>query len=390
MNTAPYLTIEYRDPVEGFPGWLVINDLPGCLCAGGMRVQKELTRDHVTAMARNMTLKMRICRLPIGGAKCGIRYDPQAPGKLAAMGRFMAAIKPYITTCYSMGPDLNTTMEELEGIAAEMGILSVKTAIAQAQGMPIDVFKRRYAVLGKEALPGRSLGAVRAGYGVAAAALAVLRRLRIAPEAAAIAVQGFGTLARAAMAGLAHHGAGVCAIADARQCVRCAPEDRDGLQALSATPGTLLPESPIPPIVGRESDRDAILGLPCDVLILAAIENVITAANAHEVQARAVVPGANLAVSPEAEEILHQRGVLVLPSFLAGCGGSLSMNGLFGPRRFPTPEDVVSYIEQAMAAMVERVLDLARREGVSPTQAAFRCLEDVPKRNRPYAVDEPE
>jgi len=387
MNRRPLLIIEYRDPEEGFPGWLVINDLPGRLCAGGMRVQPGLSRRHVIDMARNMSLKMRVCGLPIGGAKCGIDYDPAAPGKKAAMRRFMEAIKPYVATCYSMGPDLNTTMDELEEIAATIGLASVKTAIAKAQGMPLDVFQRRYAVLGKEALPGRTLGGVRAGYGVAMAALALMARLGIPPSTATVAVQGFGTLAKAAMAGLAHHGVGVNAIADAHRAIILDGSDLSALQVLLSTPGTLLP-LPLPPRVPARETRpaDDVLYLPCDILVLAAIENVITAANADRIRAKAVVPGANLAVSPEAEEILHQRGVVVLPSFLAGCGGSLSMNGLFGPSRFPSAKDVLSYIETAMRTMVDKIMEAARRDGQSPTQAAFACMKHVPRRETPYLV----
>jgi hypothetical protein len=107
LEKPPALVVEYTDPMEGFQGWLVIDALDHNLCAGGMRVQPGLTRDRLAGMARNMTRKMRICGLRVDGAKSGIDYDPASPGKPAAISRFMAAIRPYIASRYSMGPDLN-------------------------------------------------------------------------------------------------------------------------------------------------------------------------------------------------------------------------------------------------------------------------------------------
>ena len=186
----PALVIEYTDPEEGFQGWLVIDTLDHNLCAGGMRVQQGLTRDRLARMARNMTCKMRICGLRVDGAKSGINYDPAAPGKRAAMARFIAAIRPYVESRYSMGPDLNVDMSELESIAKELGLASVKMAVARAQGLELSSFGERYQVLAQE-FDGWPLGKLRVGYGVAVATLAVLDHLNI-PYAAALIISGLG------------------------------------------------------------------------------------------------------------------------------------------------------------------------------------------------------
>ena len=156
----PALVIEYTDAEEGFQGWLVIDTLDHNLCAGGMRVQPGLSRDRLAKMARNMTCKMRICGLRVDGAKSGIDYDPAAPGKRAAMTRFIAAIRPYIESRYSMGPDLNVDMSELESIGGENGLASVKMAVARAQGMELAVFRERYRILAQE-FEGWPLGKLR-------------------------------------------------------------------------------------------------------------------------------------------------------------------------------------------------------------------------------------
>jgi glutamate dehydrogenase (NAD(P)+) len=383
----PALIVQYTDPIEEFQAWLVIDGLNHPLAAGGMRVQQSLTLEHLQKMARNMTKKMRVWGLPINGAKSGIAYDPASPGKDEAVRRFMQAIKPYIVERYSMGGDLNTNMPHLDQIAQSIGIPSIKTAVAGAQGMTLSYFDERYAILEQAVIGNWSLGQLRAGYGVGMAALALLDYLEIEPQKATAAVQGFGTLAKASMVGLLEANVQIKAIADAEKCIRFDDLQAFDFDALLAHEGTLLPEfqsgdgiSVLP--------RDEIFSSDTDVLMLEAIENAITADNAANVRARGVVPGANLAVTTEAEAILYGRGVPVLPCFVAGSGGTVAMNGLFGPTEHPTPREVLEYVKTAMAAKVRELLVESALADLTPTQVAERLVEDEPPVNRsiPYAI----
>lgn len=386
-GSTPLLIVEYHDPIEQFNGWLVIDGLSHPLSAGGMRVQIGLTRDHVINMAKNMSLKMRVCKLPITGAKCGIDYDPSAPGKRNAMKKFMAAIKPYITSCYSMGPDLNTTMEELESIARKLEIPSVKIAIAQVQHMDPTCFSKRYAILQEPAIDSWPLGKVRAGFGVAMAALATLQHLGILAHDGRVAIQGFGNLAKACILGLDKAETTISAIADAEKCYIADQGSQLPLPFLLGHEGTLLPALPPGTTGVSVLASEAIYSHNCDILVLAAVENVITADNAATVHAKAIVPGANLAITPEGEQVLYELGIIALPSFMAGCGGSLSMNGLFGPVKDPTPTEVLTYIEQSMRQMTENVLNRSASEKISPSAAALEiCTAVVPTREKPYIV----
>lgn len=387
LAPPPALVIDYTDPLEGFRGWLVIDQLHHRLCAGGMLVQAGLTRAHLIDMARNMTMKMRLCGLPIDGAKCGIDYDPAAPGKVAAMSRFIKAIAPYLRERFSMGPDLNTEMGQLDALAHEHEIPSIKMAIAKAMGWEFDYFLARYAILKQEALPGWPLGKVRAGYGVAMAALATLAELGIPPQEATVAIQGFGSLAKATAAGLLQAGVKIVALADAHQCLIAPPGGALDCRELLQTPGTLLPAAAPGPALTVAASA-AIYRVAADLLIPAALEHTITATNAPTLQVKAVVPGANLAVSPAAEALLAERGIMVLPCFMAGCGGSLSMNGLFGPPDHPEPSVVLDHIKTAMAYMVHKVMARSRQEQISPTAAALRfCAEEQPQPEaKPYLL----
>ena len=382
------IIFDYTDPDEQFKGWLVIDGTRHRLCAGGMRVQPGLSREHVIAMARNMTMKMRICGLPIDGAKCGIDYQPGAPGKLAAMTRFMAAIRPYIEDCYSMGPDLNTNMEELEGIAYGLGIPSVKMAIAKAQGMDLPSFLARYEILSQQAIGVWTLGRLRAGFGLAMAALSTLNSLAIPCQGARIAVQGFGNLAKAAIVALTEAGATITAIADAEKCIAINPGQSLPIQEFLDHPGTLLPTVSAS-LALRIEDKKAILSHDCDLLILAAVENVISQANASTIRAKTVIPGANLAITADGEEALFVRGIVTLPSFVAGCGGSLSMNGLFGPQKNPAPSQVLDYISCAMNSIVENILLKSTAEKINPTLAATLICQsaNITSGHKPYSYN---
>lgn len=378
------LVVEYTDPVEGFKGWFVRDTLQHRLCAGGVRVQAGLTRNHVCDMARNMTRKMQIASLRVDGAKCGIDYDPQLPGKQKALGRFMEAILPYIKDCYSMGPDLNVDIRELDSIGEKLGIPSVKMAIATAMGWDIKYFLERYAIL-NQPIDGWTLNGLRAGAGVAQACLSVCGFLNISPLQAKVVIQGFGVVAKACAYFLNNSGVRIIGFADYQRSI-IAPEGSSlDIAVLLQEKSTLLPR--VSSITALDVKPDAIYGTACDIFIPAAVENSVTRDAAAILATKAVVPGANLAVSSEGEEILRGRGILVVPDYLAGCGGSISMEGLFGPDSHPEPEAVLLHVQTKMAALVEKVLSRSREQNITPAMAALQyCSEtDLPSGNKPYA-----
>jgi glutamate dehydrogenase (NAD(P)+) len=335
----PALVVEYTDPVEGFKGWLVRDRIYHRMCAGGMRVQEGLTGRKLTDMARNMSCKMRIAGLRVDGAKSGIEYDPGSPGKAEAVARFLQAIRPYIESTYSMGPDLNMEMDELEEIA--------------------------HGTLNK----------LRAGYGLAAAVLAVLDFLALSNSKATVAIQGFGTLARAAASSLYKAGVRIIAIADIEKCFVSTHGGGLDIPKLLLSSGSLLDAAGSHDIIQKPSA--AVTDLHCDVLVPAAVENSISVNIASSLHARAVVPGANLAVPPDSQDILQEKSVIVLPDYLAGCGGSLSMEGLFGPTDHPRAQSVLDHVNTKMFEIVSRVLEKCQRENISPTAAADRLCREA-------------
>ena len=374
-NGEPEVVVEYIDPVEGFRGWLVIDALTHRLCAGGLRVQKGLTLECITRLARNMTLKMRIAGIRADGAKSGIDYDPLSPGKGQALERFFRAIVPYMEDRYSVGPDLNTTMPELNAIAERFGLPSIKIAVARAQGFSDDEFAQRIAILSRSA--GTStLASLRSGAGLAYACLGTLDFLGIPCSMATVAIQGFGGLAGGAAWCLNQAGVKIVAVSDRQKMVRSGDGDKLDIELLlSHSRNGLIPLIDNCGVLGENS---RIHEIDCDVFIPAAMEKTVTEKEAAVLSARAVVCGANLAVTPEAEIILHERGIMLVPDMVAGCGGSLSMAGLFGPERPPSVQQVLDFVDENMRDMVNRVCSRSRTTSVSPREAALQLCAETP------------
>ena len=386
LNRKQELIVEYTDSLEGFKGWAVIDALSHKLCAGGVRVQKGLTLDCVRDLASNMTTKMRIAGIRADGAKCGINYDPHSPGKKEALYRFIRAIRPYVLERYSLGPDLNTTMCELDDIAERLSIPAVKMAIAKAQGFDLPSFLKRYRIL-KQPFGHATLGRLRAGFGLAAACQGVLEFLNIPPQEATVAIQGFGGLGSAAAYTLHEAGIKIIALSDEEKSLISTNNQSLDIKAmLPSTTNCGTGFIPSSGINGRYGDRNQIYDVKCDVFIPAAIENVITVDNAGVLPIKAVVTGANLAVTHEAEKILIDRGIIIIPDFVAGCGGSLSMDGLFGPEIEPSAQEVLKHVNKRMRRIVKKVIKRSRQDGVTTREAALRLCSEVPiyPEARPY------
>lgn len=341
--------IDYRDPVEGFSGWLAYDGTECRLAAGGCRVVPGLTAATLSELAARMTLKERLLGINVDGAKCGIDYDPRSPGKEAALRRFLAFLRGELERRFSMGCDMGTQFGELERLAALEGIRSVKYAVRRAQGFTESEFAGRLALL-DEHLGTLTLSQRRAGHALAQAAIEAARAVRRRTPWS-MALQGFGNLGRAAAYTLIREGVRITAIADEFGCVA----RRDGLDvaAMLATPqGTPVTQA-APGAVHLA--REAIFEQPADVLLLAAGEDAMTGEQSRQPSAPVVVVGANCGLSRPAEHTLHRLGVLVIPDFVGGIGGSASMEALFGPRDLPTPGEVLDGVTAIMRRLVDQL-----------------------------------
>ncbi|MER5890458.1 Glu/Leu/Phe/Val dehydrogenase dimerization domain-containing protein [Streptomyces sp. NPDC001941] len=358
-------TLEFVDAVTNARGWLVYHDDAFTLSAGGCRMRAGLTSAELSTLAQRMSLKQRALGANVGGAKCGLDIDPAHPEAEAVLRRFLDTLRPELTTRYSMGPDMNTEWEQLSRLARQVDVPSLKIAVQKAQGLSEDDFQARLAIL--SAPLGRGpLGQRRAGHALAHAALAAADQAGIT-RPVRYALQGFGNLGQAVIASMRDAHAALVALGDETGCLY----DSNGID-----PGWLLTarrRTPVPELASmatRERGCEKLFSRQADVLILAGGADALTAEQARSAPYAAVVVGANYGLSQEAEDVLHSRGVIVVPDFIGGIGGPASMEALFGTPHIPDADEVLDRLARIMRGLIEDLVTTGRARGLTPTQAA--------------------
>lgn len=373
----------YEDREEGFRGYLAYCGHGAPLAAGGFRVQPGLRGETIVALAEAMALKERVLALNVDGAKCGIDYDPAAPGRQAAMRRFLRFLRPHLRDRLSLGPDMGTAFGEIEALARKEDIGSVKGAVARAQGLAADEVLRRLKLLDEPIGPS-TLGQRRAGHALAQATLVALRHVGAPARRPSCVLQGFGTLGRAAALSLHEAGVRITAIADEHGSVRC-DDGLDVRRMLAAPAGRPVAQNPCEGTVGR---RAAPFGCAADAVVLAACEDGLGLPDAARLEAAAVVVGANRGLSDAVEALLHERGIFVVPDFVGGAGGSAAMDALFAPADAPTAQSVLDRTAAVLDVLTDRVLTQARASRVPPRQAALALAAErpLPRDAKPYGL----
>ncbi len=356
MIVGPYLVVEVRDPVEGVLGTLVIDRLVDEIAAGGLRIAANVDRETLVELAAAMTRKQAAFGIRVGGAKAGLTMDPRHPARPAVLRRFVASLRPIIAAHWSVGPDVNTTMAELEAIGRDIDLPSLKLCVGRARGLDDATFLRRYALF--EAPVGAwSVNQLRGPSAVCASVLALLGHLGVDPRRSRVAIQGAGTMGGGAAHLLAEAGVPVTAWADDRGCLL----DPAGLPVEA-----LLQERVGGRLPGSEAARTSasVLSASCDVLVLAAVSRAIDPGQVERLRCRAVVEAANLATGPDVADALARRGVLVVPDVLASAGGSLAVESLYtGTPR--AGQDVLDHVTRRVRERLAELLPAAAAAGVS-------------------------
>ncbi|MFD4033601.1 Glu/Leu/Phe/Val dehydrogenase dimerization domain-containing protein [Streptomyces sp. NPDC058637] len=361
--------LSYEDPAGRVRGWLAYDGDTAPLAAGGCRMRPGLGAAELAGLAGRMTLKQRVLGLNVDGAKCGVDHDPRAADAEEAMSGFLAFLHDELHRRFSMGSDMGTRWDDLQRLAAAQQIPSVKYAVKTAQRLSDQDFFARMASLDEQAglltLSGR-----RAGHVLAHAAIGAARAAGGSGNLS-VALQGFGTLGRAAACTFLEEGVRVTAVSDEYGCA-ADPAGLDLERLLRSAPGTPVPElAPGRTLPGNAS----LFGVSADVLVLAAGADAIDAEQAATLGCPAVAVGANHGLTDATEDALHARGVLVVPDFIGGIGGSASMEALFGARTVPSAAQVLSRSAHLTRQLVDELFTVARRHAESPRSAALRLAE---------------
>jgi glutamate dehydrogenase (NAD(P)+) len=342
----------------GMKGVLVIDNTARGMGKGGTRMSPTVTVGEVARLARVMTWKWAGVDLFYGGAKAGIVADPASRDKEAILRAFARALSNEVPREYVMGLDMGLTEDDAAIIQDELGDRGA------AVGTPEHLGGVAYDKLGVT------------GYGVAEATDAAARRQGLPLAGARVAIQGFGAVGTAAAQRFAELGATVVAVSTAHGALH----DPSGLDIDALLTARQEHGDHFVTRLGRGTTlgSGAELTVDCDVLVPAALQDVIDRTTAHEIKAKLVVEGANLPTSPEAQSILAQRGITVVPDFVANAGGVVAASFAMDARHSgfrPDTTAIFETISTRLRANTVTVLDEAERRDVTP-HAAGRALAE--------------
>jgi glutamate dehydrogenase/leucine dehydrogenase len=352
--------------VKVFEGYRVQHSNARGPCKGGIRYHPGVTLDEVKALSSWMTWKCATVNIPLGGAKGGIICDPKhlSKGELERLTRrYAAEIYPFIGPERDIpAPDVYTDPQIMAWIMDTFSIM---------RG-----FNTPGVVTGKPLCLGGSLGRTEAtARGCVFVIREACRTKNIDMKKAVGAVQGFGNAGSIAAELLHQQGVKVIAVSDSKAGIL----SRKGLDV----PALLTYKRKTGSVAGfpgtEAISSEAVLELECDILVPAALENQITAENADRIKAKIVAEAANGPTTPAADEILHKKGVLVLPDILANAGGVTvsyfewvqDLSELFWDE-----DEVNKKLEKVMVKSFNDVLAMATTHDVDMRTGAFMLAID--------------
>lgn len=325
-------------------GHVVIDSFIGQRATGGLRMLPDVSETEIRDLARAMTLKYGFLGIPRGGAKAGVRGDPEAPEaeRRQRLSEFARAIAPLLRhRIYAPATDMGTMNADIRFVLETAGVRVPRRERHNTQSGPYTA------------------------HTVFVAMQRAARHLDLDLSACRVAIEGFGKVG-APLARLVHtSGARVVAISTSHGALY----DPRGLDVprlieLAAQFGSRVVE------MYRDAERldcAALLELPVEILAPCARGNSIHAGNAVRVAARLICPGANNPLTPDAERALFARGVLCVPDFVANCGGVL---GSIMEYAAVSPARIVELLERRIGARIAWLLQTAAAQNVPPREIA--------------------
>jgi len=295
--------------IKVFEGYRVIHSNILGPSKGGIRFDMDVNLDEVKALAAWMTWKCAVVDIPFGGAKGGIKCNPRQ----MSAGEIERLTRSFTQSMHEIfGPDKDIPAPDMGTGPREMAWLMDQ--YSRAQGMTVNA-----VVTGKPLVLGGSLGRTEAtGRGVMISAMAAMEKLKINPFKASCAVQGFGNVGSWASILLAERGVSIKAISD----LSGAYYNENGIDIKKANEYRLQNNGHLEGFEGAEKmDAEELLFLDVDVIVPAAIEDVINKHNANRIKARLIVEGANGPTSAKADDIINDKGIMAVPDILANAGG---------------------------------------------------------------------
>ena len=339
---------------------------------GGIRFHPGVTREEMQALAILMSIKCAVVGIPYGGGKGGVAVDPKklSPAELERLSRaYAAAVAPFIGPQKDIpAPDVNTNAQIMDWMLDEYEKIIGHKSPATFTGKPLS----RGGSLGRNEATGRG------GVIILQALLAKLKienlKLKIAVSPT-VAVQGFGNVGYYFAKLAREEGASLVAVSDSK----------GGIVKKVKSRLTQLEPLDIPLVMeckrkkgflagGRTISNSELLEMPVDILVPAALENVITSGNMQKIKAKVIIEMANGPVTEEADRYLQKKGVIIVPDVLANAGGVATsyLEWVQSRQGFWWTEDEVNVkLASLMTRAFEAIYSLAKEKNIPLKQAAY-------------------
>ena len=337
----------WTDPAVGLKAFIAIHDTTLGPALGGTRIWPYSTDDEaimdVLRLSKAMSYKSAAAGLPLGGGKAVIIGDPTTPDKekerlIRGMASALSNIKEHI-----MGPDMGTNEQCMAWFKEEAG---------QAVGLPREL----------GGIPLDEIGAT--GFGVACSARVAAEELGFSIEGARVVVQGFGAVGYHAARFLTEKGAVLVGACDSKGAVY----NPDGLDVAALFQDKKAGKKVAQFKNAQAQDRDSVIDMECDIWIPAARPDVININNVARLKTKLVVCGANIPITPDAEQQLHKNGVLCIPDLIANAGGVISAAMEY---KGANETAVLRTIEEKITTNTAQILARSKSGAIAPRQAAL-------------------
>ena len=351
---GPEKVIEVYDPKTKLKGILVIDSNALGPGKGGIRMTPSVNVVEVFRLARAMTWKNSLAELPFGGAKSGIIANPQdinnKERKKELIQGFSRALKIVCPKYYIAGPDVNTTEQDMQWFAEANGNWNSCT------GKPSNYCEDKKCGLPHE------LGST--GFGVAQSTVIAAKHTNLDINNLTVAIEGFGNVGTFTSKFLEEYGAKIIAVSDSKGVIyNKSGLNIDRLLKVKEKEGSVIKYKP-----GKVLPNKKLFELDVNVLIPGALPDVITKENVNKIKAKIVVEAANIPTTPQLEEHLHKRGILVVPDFVANAGGVISSYAEY--RGYPKKR-MFELVEGKIKRNTKLVLEESKNKKIIPRNAAM-------------------
>jgi len=347
--------------IRVFIGWRAQHNSALGPYKGGVRYHPETSMSEVMALSMWMTWKCSLLQLPYGGGKGGVRVDPRrlSVREIEELSRrYFASIARFVGEDLDVpAPDVYTNPQIMAWYIDEYYKITGQNILAVVTSKP--------PILG-----GINTRIIATGLGVATVAREASKKILGGIEGRTVAVQGFGNVGSYAAYFLSSWGARVIAVTDSQGGVyNPRGLDVEALMKIKGEKGSVIYYQD-----GKRISNEELLTMDADILVPAALENVITEENAPKIRAKVIVEGANGPTTPEADEILFKRGIFIAPDILANAGGVTAswiewVNNRIGG--WLTEEEAKKKLEDKMSEAFNTFYSyLSRRSDIDPRTAA--------------------